>query len=276
MAPDPSMPGDREFHTDVQAESVPCGTGPRPSTLTDDSVESDRNDDGSDPRRLAFLGTLAGGLAHEIKNPLSTMNLNLQLLEEDLQEMDHPTSPKLQRRVQALRGEVRRLEETLNDFLRYAAVHKLNLSPTPLNDVIEEVLDFVEPEANRHCVDIRPYLSPEVGEVPLDVQRFKQALLNLLINAEQAIEDDGGQIVVNTRRGEGEAILEVIDTGCGIDPEVLPKIFEVYYSSKKTGTGLGLPTARRIVEEHGGRIEVESEPGKGTRFRIHLPAGNDQ
>ncbi len=223
-----------------------------------------------DSERLAVLGGLAGGLAHEIKNPLSTLNINLQLLEEDLQRAGESGNGRHMMRLATLRREVRRLEEVLDDFLRYARPHELDLQPVDLNALLDEMLDFVTPEATQSGVRISRGFAPDLGTLRVDAARLKQAFLNIVINAKQAMRT-GGELMVRTRRVRRGIEIDFIDTGTGIAPDDLPRIWDVYFSTKEKGTGLGLPTARRIVEEHGGSIGVHSEPGKGTCFTVFLP-----
>jgi signal transduction histidine kinase len=233
---------------------------------------ADKGDPRSSPERSGFLGTLAGGLAHEIKNPLSTMTITLGLLREDLESGSGDRERAL-RRVRVLEREVARLEEILADFLQYAGRHRLEARPTDLNAVVAEVLEFVTPAALEKRIEVRHHLSPEVPPLLLDRDRVKQALLNLVLNAQQAMPGRG-EILVQTSLSGGAVRVDVTDTGPGIPPEIQPRVFEVYYSSKKTGTGLGLPIARRIVEEHGGILEFHTEPGKGTRFTIWFPVAS--
>ncbi len=215
------------------------------------------------------MGPVAGGLAHEIKNPLSTITINLGLLREDLQK-GRGDGEKALRRVKVLEREVARLEEILANFLQYAGRLRLERRPTDLNAIVAEVLDFVTPAANERTIEVRSHLSPDVPSLRLDRDHVKQALLNLVLNAEEAMEGRG-EILVQTSVHGGAVRVDVTDTGPGIPPEALPRIWEAYWSSKKTGTGLGLPIARRILEAHGGILEVFTEVGKGTRFTIWLP-----
>lgn len=221
--------------------------------------------------RLAELGTLTGGLAHEIKNPLSTVQLNLQLLREDL-PADDPASARLVKRLDTVQKETGRLREILDDFLRYAGKMELLKKPTELNALLEELVDFFSPQAQVHHVRLRLRRSDGPLLVPLDERMIKQAVLNLMINALQAMPDAGGDIILTARPDNGAAVIEVTDTGRGIAPDTLAHVFDAYYSTKKGGTGLGLAIAKRIAEEHGGRITATSEVGKGSVFAIELPA----
>ncbi|MGH7163502.1 MAG: sensor histidine kinase [Planctomycetota bacterium] len=227
----------------------------------------------SEPGRsaLELLGALAGGLVHEIKNPLSTLTINLTLLKEDL-EAALPQDRAVLRRVELLQKEVRRLESVLDDFVRYAGMRRLEKRRHDLKELAGEMLEFVGPGFKRDGVRIEADVSP--APVDVDAALYKQALLNILLNAQQAMEG-GGLVRVTGGPSGGQVVLEIADTGRGIAPEHLDKVFQVYYSASKAGSGLGLPTARRILEEHGGSVELESELGKGTRVRLLLPAARD-
>jgi signal transduction histidine kinase len=239
---------------------------------------SERPGDAPTQKGLEFLGAVAGGLVHEIRNPLSTMNVTLQLLQEDFPEgSEDPQGVRTARRLKALLGEVRRLEEILDDFLRYAGIRRLALAPMDLNRILEEVTAFMMPECARVGVVLSVYPDRSLPIIRLDERLVKQALLNLLLNALQAMEGEEDaegkdrQLIARTRLVGEFARIDVIDTGPGMAPDVQERIWEVYYSRKRAGSGLGLPTARRIAEEHGGSLEVESEPGKGSDFILRLP-----
>ncbi len=243
--------------------------------------------------RLAELGTMTGGLAHEIKNPLSTIGLNVQLLQEDLGHMaeDQALEPthiealgRISRRLESLSRESYRLRDILEDFLRFAGRVELDLQPTDLHAMIEELVDFFEPQARQAGINLRTQLSADNPVVEADASLLKQALLNLLINAVQAMtharekeQPHGGadELIIRTERrrspGGQEFCIHVIDTGPGMAEDVAEKIFQPYYSTKRGGSGLGLPTSRRIVEEHGGHITVHTAPGRGTDFMLSLP-----
>ena len=219
---------------------------------------------------LRELGQLTGGLAHEIKNPLSTINMNLKLLAEDLVHHDNELHRRWLRRLEAVQHETQRLHAILDDFLRYAGKHELQLQNADLRCVVEDLTDFFTPQAEATHVIMRTSLGADAVPCRIDTNLIKQAVLNLMINAVDAM-GDGGELIINVSSSRGKGTIEVIDTGAGIDPAELPRIFGVYYSTKSGGSGLGLPTTRRIVREHGGTIRVDSELGKGTRFTIALP-----
>jgi signal transduction histidine kinase len=227
--------------------------------------------------QLAEMGKLAAGLAHELKNPLSTLKLNLQLLEEDLAHL--PGAERSIARLGTLKKEAERLRQTLDDFLRFAGRIELRLEDVSLNSIVEELIDFIIPQAQATKVRVLTALAPENPRCRLDVNLFKQALLNLLLNAIQAMPAEraagGGELLVRTLQSKDSAILYVSDTGMGISTENLPRIFDAYFTTKRGGTGLGLPTTRRIIEEHNGHISVQSEPGRGTSFRVDLPLASE-
>ena len=220
--------------------------------------------------RLAFVGTLAGGLAHEIKNPLSTMNINLQLLMEDIHSVPGENSKKAYLKLKALQKEVQRLEEILNDFLRYAGGQNLELKECDINEVLDEVVNFITPEIKQKNIMLLKSFDANLPPCRIDSDLMKQAILNIIINAEQAM-GNGGELMIRTFRNKRHIQIDITDTGTGIPKDIINKIFQVYFSTKKTGTGLGLPTTKRIVEEHKGTISVQSEEGKGTNFSIRLP-----
>jgi signal transduction histidine kinase len=226
--------------------------------------------------QLAELGQLAGGLAHEIKNPLSTINLNLKLLSEDIARVPDDLHARWLRRLRGVQAEADVLKGILDDFLQYAGKHELNLEPADLGRLVSELADFFAPQAEATQIVLRATLGEDPIPCRLDVHLIKQALLNLMLNAVQAMDStQGGELILRLTRDSRVATLEIIDTGTGIPEEELGKVFEVFYSTKKRGTGLGLPTTRRIIREHGGSIHVESEVGQGTRFTIRLPLRKD-
>ena len=220
--------------------------------------------------RLAEIGSLTGGLAHEIKNPLSTVQLNLQLLREDLMP-ENPSYSRLISRLDTVNRETNRLREILDDFLRYAGRIELDRKPVELNGLLEELVDFFLPQAQLQRVQLRLQKSPAPLIADADPKLIKQAVLNLLINGLQAMGGGGGELILSLKAQGRSAVIDVIDTGSGIPPEQVARIFQAYYTTRKGGTGIGLAMARRIAEEHGGSIGVRSEVGKGSDFYITLP-----
>lgn len=220
--------------------------------------------------QYAEIAALAGALAHEIRNPLSIMGMNLDLLAEEVGAGDSPRDRRLLQKVHSVQRECRQLETILEEFLRFARLQEPDLVECDLNSEVRAFLEFYQAEASAKGVEISPHLSPDLPPVRLDRGMFRQALINLALNAEQAMPR-GGLLELQTHWRDGRVELDIIDSGCGMNEETLARIFEVYYSTKPTGSGLGLPTVKRIVEAHGGRVTVDSAPGRGTRFTLSLP-----
>ena len=236
--------------------------------------------------RLAELGTLVGHLAHELRNPLSIVKVNLKLLLEeihrqsrDLNGIDLKGLPianlaqrlqRQQRKVETISTETDRLADTLTDFLKYAGRLELHPARQNINELIEVLTDFYEPQAISQGIAIRRNLCKTPAWCRIDADLIKQALLNLFINAAQAMGGEGDLIIQTHIAGE-KITIDVIDTGPGISPGERGKIFDAYYTTKTGGSGLGLSTCRRIIEEHDGSIDLVSESGKGSSFTITLP-----
>lgn len=226
-----------------------------------------------DSGELDHLNTLAAGLVHEIKNPLNAISINLQLLNEDLQDQNSERDMKMSNRVQLLQKEVYRLDNILSDFLRFAKTPVLHFEECDINGIIESVLDFIGPDAMQNSIRILKSFDTKLPKCYLDSSMIKQALLNVILNAQQAMPD-GGELIVRTYQNDGNVFIDITDTGVGIEKNKMDKIFQVYYSTKKTGTGLGLPTVKRIIEESKGTINIRSEDGKGSSFLIKLPVNS--
>lgn len=221
-------------------------------------------------QRLAQLGTLLAGFAHEVRNPLSTIGLNLQLVLEDFQEPETARDKRTQKRLSAVEGEVRRLQTILEEFLKHARAPEPKLRAVNLNEKLQALIDFHELEMKSVDLSMRFYPGREVAEVWCDWDLVQAAVVNLMRNAKEATPS-GGQIFVSTMREQDFVVINVTDTGEGIDLQQIDRVLEPYFSTKKGGTGLGLPTARRVAEDHGGTLTMQSEPGKGTQFSLRLP-----
>ena len=274
--------------TPVESRPEPCATGEGGEP---DAAKGQKTDSPSAPSRpiasakllaseqeatqrlraqYAEISQLAGGLAHEIRNPLSTLSLNLDLLLEDFQNPETPRDRRVLKRLERLRPEVQRLHGILESFLRFARVRELKLEPTDLNTVIDELRDFYEPHAATRGIVIRTQFAHDLPLCLLDRELFKQAALNLVLNAEHAMTS-GGELILTTGRQGPWVKLEVVDTGVGMAEEIRARIFDAFFSTRSGGSSLGLPTCRKIVEAHGGTIEVQSEVGKGSQFSVRLP-----
>ena len=216
-----------------------------------------------------LVGTMASGIAHEIRNPLSTLRMNLQLLREDWENPITEREQKGRKRIDVLLRETERMESVVSDFVRVAAGHALRPEPTSLNALTGELLDFLAPQAERAHIRLVRDFAKDLPVVQVDPNLIRQAILNLLVNAQQVLPS-GGEIRVRTSENGEFVKLSVSDNGPGIPSEHREKIFNLYFSTKPGGTGLGLPMVKKIVEEHQGAIEVETELKKGTTFTICL------
>ena len=224
----------------------------------------------AEAEHLAYVSRLTGGLMHELKNPLSTLNLNLQLLAEDLQSPTTDVERRTARKVGVLREETKRLEDILNRFMAFAGRTEPKKRPVDAAQLVGDLLAFYEPQAQQHRITLRSSLGEPVPLVEADADLLKQALLNLILNA-QAAMPEGGELMISVRPDGDQVALTVTDTGVGIPADQLDKVFDAYYSTRRGGSGLGLPIVRRIVTAHGGTIHLASEPGRGTQVVIRLP-----
>jgi signal transduction histidine kinase len=233
-------------------------------------------------RKLAALGRLMAGVAHEVKNPLNAMTIHLELLKQKVGAMREPiTVPAgpagrsrtldLTKHVNVISDEIKRLDQVVVGFLKFARPDELKLQPVHLASVVSEVTSMTQPEAERRGVSIKVECPPSVPEVNADPGMLQQALLNLTINACHAMPDGGTLKLIcrPTSRRRVEIVVE--DTGIGIPPENLSRIFDLYFTTKEKGSGIGLSMVFRIVQLHDGDVEVQSTPGHGTKFRLLFP-----
>jgi len=221
--------------------------------------------------RLAYVGTLASGLAHEIRNPLNSMNMNVQLIQEELEEMGMEHTEDLHTMLNGTRNEIHRLEKMVSSFLAYARPTKLQAREMDLNELVAETLQFLGPEIEDNGIRLETIFAENLPLLPLDEGQMKQALMNVIQNAVQVLQP-GELLNITIRKAGGDkALVAIRDEGPGISAEELKNIFKVFYSTKRGGTGLGLATAQRIAELHNGGIKVESQVGKGTTFTFILP-----
>jgi signal transduction histidine kinase len=216
--------------------------------------------------RLATIGKMAAHVTHEIRNPLSSMALNVELLEEELiGETDEPRAL-----LKAIKQEVERLSALSDQYLSFARRKPSALEEEELGELVREATDFVRLECARHHVEIRVEVDPELPKVSCDEAQIKQALYNLLRNARESMPE-GGVIRVSVSRADAGVRVTVDDEGVGVDPETRERLFEPFFTTKGTGTGLGLAITRQIVEAHGGSIICQPREPRGTRFVIRLP-----
>ena len=217
-----------------------------------------------------LIEILAAGIAHEVRNPLNSLQINLRILQDELADLIPDRGAHAFALLGKIAAELKRLDDFVSEFLRYARPPPLKREHVPVRALLTELAAFLAPEFASKGVELRLELQDGPPTALVDGLQIKQAILNLLLNALQATPPRG-RIVVRTGGDAELARLSVIDDGEGIEPHAKEKIFTVFFSTREGGTGLGLPIARRIVEEHGGSIAVVSVPGQGTTATIELP-----
>ncbi len=242
--------------------------------------------------RVQALTLLAASVAHEIGNPLNALHIHLQLMEREVKKLkgdewqvtgDGKTPPratrhaspsdsakKLEQYLDVAKGEIHRLDYIVTQFLGAIRPAPLSLKLASLNDVVNTTLDLLRPEITNRGITVKTKLARQLTATPVDATQLQQALVNLVKNAAQAMTT-GGVLTLQTGENSDSVWVSVTDTGGGIPQEQINRIFEPFYTTKKKGTGLGLMIVQRIVRAHNGRIELESNVGKGTTFRIWLP-----
>ena len=216
------------------------------------------------------ISQLAGSLAHEIKNPLSVIRMNMDLLAEDLAEASNPREHRLSSKVQVVQSQCQRLQTLLDDFLKFVRVREMDMKAGSLNEQLERVLDFLAPKAVQAEIAVNRYLDPDAPSIMMDAARLYAALMNLVLNAIEATPA-GGTIEVFTRLTSTGVALDLLDNGCGMQEQMAIHMFDPFFTTKENGSGLGLPIARRIIEAHGGRIAVQTVVGRGTQFTLEFP-----
>jgi signal transduction histidine kinase len=227
----------------------------------------------AEAERMAYVGSLASGLAHEIRNPLNSLNLNMQLLEEEERDLQSPGSSR--RRLLAItRGEIQRLERLVSDFLSYARPRPLELESVPAVELLEHCLEVLAGEIEARGARVEIEDRADGARVRVDRAQMGQLLLNLAQNALAATQNSGRPALVRLicHRHGARVALEVADNGVGIPPKELEKIFELFYSTRKGGTGLGLAIVQRIARAHDAELAVQSVVGEGTSIAVSLPA----
>jgi two-component system, NtrC family, sensor histidine kinase HydH len=216
--------------------------------------------------RLAALGHLSAGLAHELRNPLATMKGSAEMLARSV-----AAENEVAREVAGfISSEVDRTNSLVTRFLEFARPLKLKLAPADVGQVLDRAIALVERDAPQYGATVYKNYSPDLPPFSFDAELMERVFYNLVLNAAQASPQDGA-ITVKTRAVEGTAEISVIDRGQGIDPKIFDQIFNPFFTTKPEGSGLGLAIVSKIVDEHGGKMAVESEPGKGSVFRVYLP-----
>ncbi len=224
--------------------------------------------DAQDQQRLSYLGLLSSGIAHEVKNPLNSIQMNLQLLEEEATSGSAPE--KLHAWIEPIQREIRRLERLVNDFLLFARPLTSNPQPVQVNLILNSIADLVTEEARQRGVHMHVEVPEDLPVTVTDESLLRTALMNLVFNAIQALQN-GGNVVLRANVENGRWVFDVEDDGPGVPPDKQEEIFQIFFTTKAGGTGLGLPIARRIMEGLGGNLSLADRPGGGTRFRATLP-----
>jgi len=220
-------------------------------------------------KHLAYIGTISAGLAHEIRNPLSSMKMNVQMIRNSVESLQTEDRDRLLRKLERVAGETDRLEQAMNDFLVFAAPRPLRMQPTDLNALVQSVVENTT--AAGETAEVAAGYAPGLPPMQLDQDMFVQMLRNLLINALQAAGPTGS-VEVETLAEGGDVVVAVSDSGPGVPADLRGKIFDVFFTTKKAGTGLGLNIAKRIVEDHQGSIELAAAASGGAKFIVRLPA----
>ena len=220
--------------------------------------------------RLNALTLLAAGVAHEIGNPLNSLNIHLQLIEREARELDGAKRAELQDSVEVARAEVNRLDSITSQFLRAIRPTRPQLRPENVNSIVEEAVRFFAPEIKDRDIVVEQELRSDLPLVDIDRDQMKQAFYNVIKNSFEAMKSRGS-LRIRTDKDDSHVIIKFTDTGGGISPENLSRVFEPYFTTKTSGTGLGLLIVRRIVREHGGELSIESSEGKGLALTIRLP-----
>lgn len=246
------------------------GVAGRAIILRDTTREREATEQTIESERFSALTLLAAGVAHEIGNPLNSLSIHLSLMERKLRNVPEKTKRSLLDSIKIAREEVSRLDHIITQFLRAIRPTPLQTSMANLNTIVQESVDFLSAEIRDRDILVEQVLDPALPPVEIDRDQIKQAFYNIIRNAFQAMKT-GGILRIETAATETHICVRFTDTGGGISLENMPRLFEPYFTTRKSGSGLGLLIVRRIVREHGGEVMIESTEGKGTTFIIRLP-----
>jgi signal transduction histidine kinase len=220
----------------------------------------------------APLEAIAAGIAHEVRNPLNALQINLSILAQELSEIVPDRGSHVFEVIGKIANELRSLDDFVTEFLRYAGPPRLKPDAVVVRALLEDLETFITPECARKGVSLALDASAGPERIVADGFQLKHALLNLVLNAVQATPA-GGAIAIETGGDARALAIAVRDSGEGMPPDVVPRVFDAFFTTREGGTGLGLPIARRIVEAHGGTLTIESREGSGTLARLSLPLG---
>ena len=236
-----------------------------------DITESRRTEQQTiESERFNALTLLAAGVAHEIGNPLNSLDIHLQLIEREARQLDGAKRAELQESVEVARAEVNRLDSIITQFLRAIRPTRPQLKPENINSIVEEAVRFLAPEIKDRDIVVEQELRSDLPLLELDRDQMKQAFYNVIKNSFEAMKSRG-ILRIRTDMDDSHVVVRFTDSGGGMSPENLSRVFEPYFTTKTSGTGLGLLIVRRIVREHGGELSIESSAGKSLTVTIRLP-----
>ena len=258
----------------AQPESTPAGKAAEQvghAMILRDITEDRRSEQQTiESERLNALTLLAAGVAHEIGNPLNSLHIHLQLMQRQAQKLDGPARTELEESIDVARSEVSRLDSIVTQFLRAIRPSKPQFQPENVNNLVDEAVRFFAPEIQDRDIVVEQELRSDLPLLQLDRDQMKQAFYNVIKNSFEAMKRRG-ILRIRTDRDDTHVLVSFIDTGGGMSPENLSHVFEPYFTTKASGSGLGLLIVRRIVREHGGELSIESNEGKGLTLTIRLP-----
>jgi signal transduction histidine kinase len=262
---------ERREESDNNDESSATGEQVGHAMILRDITESRRSAEQTlESERLNALTLLAAGVAHEIGNPLNSLHIHLQLMERKVRELQGEPRQELQESIQIARAEIARLDSIVSQFLRAIRPTRPQLQPQNINSVIEESVRFFAPEIKDRDIVVEQELRSDLPLVEVDRDQMKQAFYNVIKNSLEAMKQRG-ILRIRSDRDDTHVLIRFTDTGGGISAENLSRVFEPYFTTKTSGSGLGLLIVRRIVREHGGELSVQSTEGKGLALIIRLP-----
>ena len=257
-----------------QKETDPTGISGRQvghAIILRDITENRRTEQQTlESERLNALTLLAAGVAHEIGNPLNSLNIHLQLIEREARKLDGEKGVEVQESIGIARAEVTRLDSIITQFLRAIRPTRPQLRPENVNSIVEEAVRFFAPEIKDRDIVVEQELRSDLPLLELDRDQMKQAFYNVIKNSFEAMKSRG-ILRIRTDLDDSHVLVRFTDSGGGVSPENLSRVFEPYFTTKTSGTGLGLLIVRRIVREHGGELSIESSAGKGLTVTIRLP-----
>jgi len=261
--------GDNGTEVQVSLDFIEEGGQELGALLTMRDMESVRKIEGEIEvsRRMANIGKLTSGVAHEVKNPINSIVVHLEILRNKLDQPDVDT----QRHLDVIDAEIQRLDRVVQTLVDFTRPVELQLAETDLRTLVEQVAFVAKPDCERQGVHLEAGIGSEPLRAKVDIDLMKQALLNIVINAAQAMEENGGTLTLRALRSNGEAQIEIQDTGPGIPPAIRDKIFNLYFTTKKSGSGIGLAITYRILQLHNGSVHFDTRSGEGTTFYLNLP-----